>query len=135
MTGGCRAKVVMVSPQLCLTSCCVPSHVWHPSQQACIMRWPVGAMVGKVQVLPSKGGGGGDFGLAVDMNQERPVTRLGTLDYMSPEASPYESILHWTYQHTLDYMSQHASAVGIGLGAQTKHSLLVHCSRFIGSKY
>ena len=26
-----------------------------------------------------------DFGLAVDGNQERPVTRLGTLDYMAPE--------------------------------------------------
>lgn len=26
-----------------------------------------------------------DFGLAVDARAERPVTRLGTLDYMSPE--------------------------------------------------
>ncbi len=23
-----------------------------------------------------------DFGLAIDLNEERPVTRLGTLDYM-----------------------------------------------------
>jgi serine/threonine protein kinase len=26
-----------------------------------------------------------DFGLAVDASVERPVTRLGTLDYMAPE--------------------------------------------------
>ena len=26
-----------------------------------------------------------DFGLAVNVMQERPVTRLGTLDYMAPE--------------------------------------------------
>lgn len=26
-----------------------------------------------------------DFGLAIDSSQERPVTRLGTLDYMAPE--------------------------------------------------
>lgn len=26
-----------------------------------------------------------DFGLAIDLAQERPVTRLGTLDYMAPE--------------------------------------------------
>jgi serine/threonine protein kinase len=28
-----------------------------------------------------------DFGLAVNANEERPVTRLGTLDYMAPEVS------------------------------------------------
>jgi len=27
----------------------------------------------------------GDFGLAIDSRQERPVTRVGTLDYMGPE--------------------------------------------------
>jgi len=27
----------------------------------------------------------GDFGLAIDTTEERPVTRLGTLDYMAPE--------------------------------------------------
>lgn len=27
-----------------------------------------------------------DFGLSVDLNVEAPVTRLGTLDYMSPGA-------------------------------------------------
>ena len=26
-----------------------------------------------------------DFGLAIDSTAERPVTRLGTLDYMAPE--------------------------------------------------
>lgn len=26
-----------------------------------------------------------DFGLSIDVNQERPVTRVGTLDYMAPE--------------------------------------------------
>lgn len=26
-----------------------------------------------------------DFGLAINMNEERPVTRAGTLDYMAPE--------------------------------------------------
>jgi len=26
-----------------------------------------------------------DFGLAIDMTDERPVSRLGTLDYMAPE--------------------------------------------------
>jgi serine/threonine protein kinase len=33
-----------------------------------------------------------DFGLAIDANTERPVTRLGTLDYMSPEASDSQQI-------------------------------------------
>ena len=26
-----------------------------------------------------------DFGLVIDMSEERPVSRLGTLDYMAPE--------------------------------------------------
>lgn len=26
-----------------------------------------------------------DFGLSIDMKEERPVTRAGTLDYMAPE--------------------------------------------------
>lgn len=30
-----------------------------------------------------------DFGLSVDANVEAPVTRLGTLDYMSPGAPPH----------------------------------------------
>jgi serine/threonine protein kinase len=29
----------------------------------------------------------GDFGLAIDSYHERPVTRVGTLDYMGPEVS------------------------------------------------
>ena len=29
-----------------------------------------------------------DFGLSVDTTMEHPVTRLGTLDYMSPGAAP-----------------------------------------------
>jgi serine/threonine protein kinase len=35
----------------------------------------------------------GDFGLAIDMREERPVTRAGTLDYMAPEIlkCPYKS--------------------------------------------
>jgi len=28
-----------------------------------------------------------DFGLAIDLREERAVTRAGTLDYMAPEAS------------------------------------------------
>ena len=30
----------------------------------------------------------GDFGLAIDETRERPTARVGTLDYMSPEACP-----------------------------------------------
>ncbi|KAG1676372.1 hypothetical protein FOA52_001167 [Chlamydomonas sp. UWO 241] len=35
----------------------------------------------------------GDFGLAIDIGQEKPVTRAGTLDYMAPEVlkCPYKS--------------------------------------------
>lgn len=29
-----------------------------------------------------------DFGLAIDLREERAVTRAGTLDYMSPEVRP-----------------------------------------------
>lgn len=29
----------------------------------------------------------GDFGLAIDTTQEPPMSRVGTLDYMAPEAS------------------------------------------------
>ena len=29
----------------------------------------------------------GDFGLAIDLREERAVTRAGTLDYMAPEVS------------------------------------------------
>jgi hypothetical protein len=32
-----------------------------------------------------------DFGLAVNRKRERPVTRLGTLDYMAPEARALEN--------------------------------------------
>ena len=35
----------------------------------------------------------GDFGLAIDLREERAVTRAGTLDYMAPEVlkCPYKS--------------------------------------------
>ena len=29
-----------------------------------------------------------DFGLSINADQERPVTRAGTLDYMAPEVRP-----------------------------------------------
>lgn len=29
-----------------------------------------------------------DFGLSINANAERPVTRAGTLDYMAPEVGP-----------------------------------------------
>ena len=29
-----------------------------------------------------------DFGLAIDLREERAVTRAGTLDYMAPEVRP-----------------------------------------------
>lgn len=59
----------------------------------------------------------GDFGLSIDCNQERPVTRVGTLDYMAPEVvtcpdkhRPHENkeLKHLYYTHLVD-----AWAIGV----------------------
>eukprot|EP00191_Tetraselmis_sp_GSL018_P005909 CAMPEP_0177614348 /NCGR_PEP_ID=MMETSP0419_2-20121207/22639_1 /TAXON_ID=582737 /ORGANISM="Tetraselmis sp., Strain GSL018" /LENGTH=525 /DNA_ID=CAMNT_0019111463 /DNA_START=896 /DNA_END=2474 /DNA_ORIENTATION=- len=51
----------------------------------------------------------GDFGLAVDLEKERPVSRVGTLDYMAPEvlASP-----------TPEQIARNAAEASSGYGAK-----------------
>jgi aurora kinase len=41
-----------------------------------------------------------DFGLAVNVAMERPVTRLGTLDYMAPEVRALACCLHGVLART-----------------------------------
>ncbi|MEW5303989.1 MAG: hypothetical protein WDW36_006632 [Sanguina aurantia] len=59
----------------------------------------------------------GDFGLSINTSEERPVTRVGTLDYMAPEVvvcpdkhkpSDHKEMTHLVYTHLID-----AWAVGV----------------------
>jgi len=50
-----------------------------------------------------------DFGLSIDFNEERPVSRVGTLDYMAPEVflcPPKHSPLENKHDRTLVYSSK-----------------------------
>ena len=44
-----------------------------------------------------------DFGLSIDTSEENPVTRLGTLDYMSPQVC-FDAV--WTFDHQSANMAQ-----------------------------
>lgn len=60
----------------------------------------------------------GDFGLAIDMGNERGVTRAGTLDYMPPEVlrCPFKAYPDENKNNTdLVYSSQHVDSWALGI--------------------
>lgn len=66
-----------------------------------------------------------DFGLAINVREERPVTRAGTLDYMAPEiiVCPDKK----RPQENKDSVNGYGAKVGVGVAGSGTGLTVLHC--------